>query len=183
MKMKTSRARSIVGVTLGLGLAIVLGGCASPRDAVSSSGGPQTPSLNPIPVKTPEPAFADRSGGLLVPAPAGITFSLNADQVRALLARDGASAQWVADSDTLIVKSGVYDALPLSASTKSASRSAVGVPSYVFSGNVGPCPPAAPGGAGTPKMTGPASSTCTGTVVADGSTGEIEDVEVAPFTS
>jgi len=176
--------RLAAALTGGFLAATLVAGCADLRsDTGASHGsarGTSTASLSPVPVTQPEPAFADNSGGILEPAPADTTFPLTADQVQQLLAKDGASAPWVADSETLVVKSGMYHALVPGASGSTPSPSETGTLSYVFSGNTGPCPPAGPGGAGTPATTAPVPTVCAGTVVANGSTGEIEDVEVTP---
>jgi hypothetical protein len=173
--------RFAAALTGGVVAATLVVGCAANTSA--SLGGASetgTASLSPRPVTQAEPAFADNSGGILEPAPADTSFPLTADQVQQMLAKDGASAQWVANSESLVVKSGMYHALDAGNSGSSPSPSDTGTLSYVFSGNTGPCPPASPGGAGTPAITAPVPKVCAGTVVANGSTGEIEDVEVTP---
>jgi hypothetical protein len=133
------------------------------------------------PVGSAEPAFADQTGGILEPANAGTTFPLSAAQVQHSLQSDGASSMWVQASATLVVRSGIYHPLVPGPDGSSLSPAATGMAAYVFSGDTGPCPPAG-GGVGSPTAIDP-SQVCTGTVVADGSSGDIIDVEITGSTT
>lgn len=162
-------------------------GCSAAHSNDGASIGGESGMLTPKPVSpsasavtSAQPVPSDDSGGLLEPAPADTTFLLTADQVQRMLAKDGASAEWVAGSATLVVRSGIYHALVAAPSAASLSPAASGTPSYVFSGNTAQCPPSGGGGAGAPSTTATSPKMCTGTVVANGLTGEIEDVEVVP---
>ncbi len=168
----------------------VVSGCGSsvtpPGPKGSGSDNLSTSSnatLSAISVTRAVPAFADKSGGTLAPAAADTKFPLTAVAVQALLAKDGASAPWVADSPGLVVQSGLYYGLAAGSTAATAgskpTTSTVGIATYVFSHDTGPCPPAS-GGAGTPAPGSTQPKTCTGTVVADATTGHIIDVEVRP---
>lgn len=174
---RTPPARLLTGALV----ATLVSGCGSSAtpSAPQSSAVPAA-SVSAAPVTSAMPAFPDNSGGTL--APAGVTkFPLTAGAVQVLLAKDGASAAWVAESPTLVVQSGLYYGLATAATPGSEpSTSTEGIPSYVFSQNTGPCPPSSGGGVGTPAPGSTQSSTCTGTVVASAVTGDIIDVEVRP---
>lgn len=165
-------------------LSTVVSGCGSNRTTTTPQGSgtdsvaTSSTGLTAIPVSATMPAFADRSGGTLAPAASDTTFPLSVEAVQALLAKDGASAQWVTDSPNLVVHSGLYQGLAV-ASGSGSSTSTAPIAAYVFSQNTGPCP-AAGGGAGTPAPGDTQPTTCTGTVVADAATGDIIDVEVGP---
>jgi hypothetical protein len=175
-----------VTLLIGALVATVVSGCGSSatpsapqgvgsESVTTSSSGP----LNAAPVTSAVPAFADNSGGIL--APAGDTkFPLTAGAVQALLAKDGASAPWVAESPRLVVQSGLYYGLTAATPGSQPSTSTEGIPTYVFSQDMGPCPPSSGGGAGTPAPGSTQPTTCTGTVVANAVTGDIIDVEIRP---
>jgi hypothetical protein len=190
-----------------LGASILLASCAdstarsagqaapSPvRSQVATSTSISSPNASPevtaSPVDDPQPAFADNSGGTLYPLPPDAVLSMSAEQVRESLLGDGASRDWLTDPGSLVVRAGVYVALTTDAkgATSTASPSAdgsasgspaTGVDSYVFSGGTAACPPAV-GGTGTTASENPSPTICAATIVADASTGQIEDEEISP---
>jgi hypothetical protein len=168
-----------------LGASLLLTACAASgtEAAVPSTIASAAPIAIDVPVTSSQAAFADGSGGMIAPLPAGATFGLTAEQVRQVLLKDGASAAWVALSPALTVSSGWFEALVAPAQGASPrtrpSVSSVGVASYLFTGVVGPCPLPA-GGVGSPAPRPADGNNCTGTVVADASSGLIEQVEIGP---
>lgn len=105
----------------------------------------------------------------LTPLPPGVTPKLSADQVLKLLNQDPASALYLQHPAALTVLLGLYTNKALTDSTGSPT---IDVPSYVFKGGRGACPPRT-GGPGD-HSTEPSAATCTAIIIGNATSGERE---------
>lgn len=148
-------------------MAAVLAATATGCGAATSGSSPRQAPVRVSAITQAESVVPGQHDSL-VPLPPGETPKLPADKVLALLNEDPANAIYLKDAGALTIQVGLYTNEGLADSTGSPT---VTVPSYVFTGGRGPCPPSA-GPPGNRSPTG--SETCAAIVIANASTGERE---------